>query len=42
METTTLSGHTYRSRGPRNLASSTPTGHDRLDLAFGDLLRFAA
>jgi len=27
---------------PRNLASSTSTGHDRLDLAFGALLRFAA
>lgn len=27
---------------PRNLASSTSTGHDRLDLVFGALLRFAA
>ena len=27
---------------PRNLASSAFTGHDRLDLVFGALLRFAA
>ena len=37
--------HPYRPHlpipSPRNLASSTSTGHDRLDL-FGALLRFAA
>ena len=41
METTNPTGHTYRSRAPRNLASSTFTGHDRLDIVFGDLLWFA-
>src|SRR5680860_327849 len=46
--TTTRDGdhHPYRPHlpipSPRNLASSTSTGHDRLDLVFGALLRFAA
>ena len=42
--TTTRDGdhHPYRVPSPRNLASSTSTGHDWLDLVFGALLRFAA
>lgn len=41
METTTPTGH-LPIPSPRTLASSTSTGHDRLDLVFGALLRFAA
>jgi hypothetical protein len=46
--TTTRDGdhHPYRPHlpipSPCSLASSTSTGHDRLDLVFGALLRFAA
>ena len=41
METTTPTGH-LPIPSPRDLVSSTSTGHDRLDLAFGAFLWFGA
>ena len=42
METTTDTGHTYRSRASATWPAAPSTAHDRLDLVFGALFRFAA